>query len=135
MEQPKEDIGTKKDLVLYRLQTARSDLKSAKILLAAEEYKGANNRAYYSIFYAIKAVLAIEKKDFKRHKDVIAYFNKEYVATEIFQRELGRKLGTLKQLREKSDYDDFYIASKEKAEEQIETAQAVIKSVIEYLGK
>ena len=50
MEQPKEDIGTKKDLVLYRLQTARSDLKSAKILLAAEEYKGANNRAYYAIF-------------------------------------------------------------------------------------
>ena len=32
MEQLKEDIGTKKDLVLYRLQTARSDLKSAKIL-------------------------------------------------------------------------------------------------------
>lgn len=24
MEQPKEDIGTEKDLVLYRLQTARS---------------------------------------------------------------------------------------------------------------
>lgn len=47
MEQPKEDIGTKKDLVLYRLQTARSDLKSAKILLTAEEYKGANNRAFY----------------------------------------------------------------------------------------
>lgn len=59
MEQPKEDIGTKKDLVLYRLQTARSDLKSAKILLAAEEYKGANNRAYYAIFHAINAVHAV----------------------------------------------------------------------------
>ena len=32
MEQSKEDIGTKKDLVLYRLQTARSDLKSAKLV-------------------------------------------------------------------------------------------------------
>lgn len=48
----------------------------------------------------------------------MAYFNKEYVAKEIFPRELGRKLGTLKQLREKSDYDDFYIASKAQAEEQ-----------------
>lgn len=55
MEQLKEDIGTEKDLVLYRLQTARSNLKSAKILLAAEEYKGANNRAYYAIFHAINA--------------------------------------------------------------------------------
>ena len=45
MERPKKDIGTRKDLVLYRLQTAKADLKSARILLAAEEYKGANNRA------------------------------------------------------------------------------------------
>ena len=50
MERPKKDIGTRKDLVLYRLQTAKADLKSARILLAAEEYKGANNRAYYAIF-------------------------------------------------------------------------------------
>lgn len=28
MEQHKEDIGTRKDLVLYRLQTARTALKS-----------------------------------------------------------------------------------------------------------
>lgn len=35
MEHPKEDIGTRKDLVLYRLQTAKADLKSAKILCGA----------------------------------------------------------------------------------------------------
>lgn len=35
MEQPKGDIGTKKDLVVYRLQTAKADLKSARILLPA----------------------------------------------------------------------------------------------------
>ena len=38
MEQPKEDLGTREDLVQYRLQTAKNDLKSARILLAAEEY-------------------------------------------------------------------------------------------------
>ena len=71
--------------------------------------------------------------DFKRHKDVVAHFNKEYVATEIFPRELGRRLAELKQLREKSDYDDFYIASKEKAEEQIKIAELVLEKVKEYL--
>lgn len=30
MEQPKSDMGTKKDLMLYRLENAKSDLKSAK---------------------------------------------------------------------------------------------------------
>ena len=56
MEQHKEDIGTRKDLMFYRLQSAKADLKSARILLAAEEYKGANNRAYYAIFHAINAI-------------------------------------------------------------------------------
>lgn len=39
MEQHREDIGTRKDLVFYRLQTAKANLKSARILLASEEYK------------------------------------------------------------------------------------------------
>ena len=40
MEQYNEKIGTRKDLVSYRIETAKSDLKSAKILLNAGEYKG-----------------------------------------------------------------------------------------------
>ena len=30
------DIGTKKDLALYRIETAKSDMKSAKILAGAK---------------------------------------------------------------------------------------------------
>ena len=58
MMQPEEG-GTKKDLVLYRIQTARDDLKAARILLQAEQYKSANNRAYYAIFHAINAIHAV----------------------------------------------------------------------------
>jgi uncharacterized protein (UPF0332 family) len=115
------------------LQESEDSIKVAKNCLDSGFYKDSINRSYYSAFYAIKAVLALGNIDFKRHKDVIGYFNKEYVATEIFERELGRRLGTLKQLREKSDYDDFFIASKEKATEQIETAEIVLQNVKEYL--
>lgn len=80
-----------------------------------------------------KAVLALGTVDFKRHKDVVAYFNKEFVATEIFPKEIGRRLATLKQLREKSNYDDFYIASKEKPQEQVETANLILNAVKNYL--
>ena len=58
-----------------------------------------------------------------------------YVAKEIFPRKIGRKLGALQKVREKSDYDDFYIASREKAEEQFQTAELVIAAVKEYLKK
>lgn len=72
MVQLNEETGTKKDLVLYRIQSAKSDLKSSKILLDAEEYKAANNRAYYAIFHAINAVHALNEKAYKRHKDAVA---------------------------------------------------------------
>ena len=115
------------------MHQAEESLKASKNCLDNGFYKDAINRSYYSAFYEIKAVLALGTIDFKRHKDVIAYFNKQYVATEIFPRELGKRLGTLKQLREKSDYDDFYIASKEKSIEQIETAEIVLKKIKGYL--
>lgn len=132
MEQLKDDFGTKKDLVMYRLQTAKSDLKSARILLAAGEYKGANNRAYYAIFHAINAIHALDGKAYKRHKDAISNFNKEYVKTEIFPREMGRKIGEAEEIRHASDYDDFYIASGEEAERQVAVADEFIQLVENY---
>ena len=123
------------DLSKYRLQEAEDTLKVADRCFQDGFYKDSINRSYYSAFYCIKAVLALGTIDFKRHKDVMAYFNKEYVAKEIFPRELGRKLGTLKQLREKSVYDDFYIASKAQAEEQYNTAKYTSEQVSQYLSK
>lgn len=132
MEQRKEDIGTRKDLVLYRLRTAKADLKAARILFAAEEYKGANNRAYYAIFHAINAIHALSGKAYKRHKDAIGNFNKDYVKTEIFPREMGRKIGEAEEIRHASDYDDFYIASREESERQIAAADEFIQLAEKY---
>lgn len=127
-----ENIGTVKDLVLYRVQTAKDDLSSARILLRAGEYKGANNRAYYAIFHAINVVHAVKGDAFKRHKDAIANFNKSYVKTEIFPREIGRKISEAEEIRHASDYDDFYIASREETERQIDVADEFLQLVEEY---
>ena len=89
---------------------------------------------YYAIFYAIRAVLAIKEVDFKRHKDVLAYFNKEYINKEIFPKMLGRKISQAQRIREDSDYDDEYEPSLEKTEQQIETAQELIELVEDYIN-
>ena len=81
MEQPEK--GSIRDLVRYRMETAQSDLQSAEILLKEKEYRGANNRAYYAIYHAISAVHALDGRSYKRHKDTLANFNKDYVKTEI----------------------------------------------------
>lgn len=110
-------------------------LNVARKCLENKHFKDSINRAYYASFYAARAVLALERVDFKRHKDVIAYFNKNYVATGIFDREIGRNLARLKQKREQSDYDDFFIASKEEAQKQFDNAESIVAAIIEYMRK
>ena len=132
MEQRKES-GTKQDLVLYRIDTAKGDVRSAKILMEAKEYKGANNRAYYGIYHAISAIHALDERAYKRHKDALANFNKDYVKTEIFPRSLGKRIAEAEEIRHASDYDDFYIATREEAQEQIETAEELIERVENYV--
>ena len=125
--------GTFEDVARYKFEQAEDDLETAKILLEAGKYKAANNRAYYSCFHAVDAVLAKEPIAFKKHKDTLSYFNKNYIHTEIFPRDIGRKISRLEIIRHKSDYDTFYIAGKEDAAEQVEVAEEVVKLVKKYL--
>ena len=46
MEQHNQEIGTRRDLVLYRLETARNDLKSARALFSIENC--ASHSRYFS---------------------------------------------------------------------------------------
>ena len=121
-----DEKGTQKDLIFYRIETAQSDIKAAEILLNAKEFRGANNRAYYGIYHAISAIHALDGNAYKRHKDALANFNKNYIKTEIFSRKLGRKIVEAEEIRHASDYDDFYIASKEESEQQISVADEFI---------
>jgi uncharacterized protein (UPF0332 family) len=122
-----------KDLSIYRMQNAEDTLDTARLCLDNKRYKDSINRCYYAAFYAVKAVIALEEKDFKRHKDAVAYFNQAYVATDVFPRETGKYLGRLKRKRETSDYDDFYVASYDEALEQFKSAEFIVLTIKTYL--
>ena len=124
---------TSKEFALYRLERAKEEYETANLLFRENKLLAANNRAYYSIFYAIRAILAMEKIDFKRHKDVLAYFNKNYVKTEIFPRQMGRIIIMASKVREDSDYDEKYEPSSEATTLQIETCKELIELVEKYL--
>lgn len=128
-----EFYGT--DLAKYKLERAREELDTAKLLFENEKLKAANNRAYYSIYYSLTAVLCLEPIAFKRHKDTIGYFNKNYVHTGLFPGEIGRNISKATKVRHASDYDEFYIASKEEAEKQIQTAKVLAELVDKYISE
>ena len=58
--------------------------------------------------------MALEEVDFKKHKDVVAYFNRTYAATEKIPREIGRKLARLQQKKEKVTMMIFILPLKKK---------------------
>ena len=127
---------TTKQFAKYRLKKAKETVNTAEFIYKEiKDCTSANNRAYYAIFYAIRSVLALEQIDFKRHKAVIAYFNKNYIHTGIFDKQIGRKISQAQRIREDSDYDDEYEPSPEKTLQQIETTKELIKKVEEYINK
>ncbi|MGN0305030.1 MAG: HEPN domain-containing protein [Lachnospiraceae bacterium] len=121
------------DLIKYRLSTAQEKLTSAKLLLDAGLYKDSIGRSYYAIFSAIRAILAIRQVDFTKHAGVIAYFQKEFIKTEIFDKRYSKYLQQAFQIRNSCDYDDFFIVSKQDAKEQYERAKEILAVIEEYV--
>lgn len=121
------------NLMKYRLDNAKEKLESAKLLLDAGKYRDSIGRSYYAIFTAVRAVLANDKVDFSKHSGVIAYFQKEYIKTGIFDVKYSKYLQNAFQIRNSCDYDDFFIASKQDAEEQYNRASEFYEGIQNYL--
>ena len=130
-----DDEVTPLSFARYRLERAKEDLKAAELLYKNDSFLAANNRAYYAIFRAIRAVLALERVDFKRHKDVLAYFNQHYIKTEKFPKIISKKISQASKVREDSDYDDEFIPTDEETKIQIDTARELIELVDKYLNE
>ena len=128
--------ATRVDLSKYRYQKAIEMLASAKRELASNSYATANNRAYYSFEKSVKALLALKKIDTKTHSGVLQLFNKEYVhGGTYFTHEDYIKFKDSEFIRSASDYDDFYVASKEECLKMIENAEIMLGKVERYLQK
>lgn len=122
-----------KELSKYRFNCSLEALEDARIMYSADRYKNALNRAYYAIFYALRAVNALDEFDSSKHSGVIAHFNQNYVKKGIFPKEASRQIKIASEKRENADYLDFYIASKEDAAAQIKRAEEFTAWVEDYL--
>ena len=120
-------------LVIYRLEKAERNLNLAKDLFSNEAYGFALNRVYYAAFDAIRAVNALDGFDSSKHSGVISHFNQNHVKTGHFDPRVSAIVKRAALLREKSDYEDFFEADMEDAEETIEEVQLLIDSVRDYL--
>ena len=118
----------------YRLECAQQCIKSAKMLFENGDHKGAANRSYYAIFHSIRAVLALDGVDFKKHSGVTSYFRKNYIKTGKLPTELSDFLSEAFLVRQQSDYADFFVISKQEVERQIQNAQRFYEEIERFLS-
>ena len=121
------------DYAKYRFEKALQMLETAKLAKLNNDYYSANNRIYYALFHAIRSVLALDKVDFKKHSNVLGYFNKNYIATCIFDKFYGKLISSASIIRNNSDYEDFYLINKTETEQLIVDTENFLKAVRIYL--
>lgn len=124
-----------KDYANYRLSKSKEDLDAAHLLFDNGNYRIANNRAYYSIFHALRAVLVFDNFDSSKHSGIIAEFRRKYIKGGVFPVEISRMIGSAFTIRNASDYDDMFIASKEETEEQLYNARYIYECIEDYIQK
>jgi len=125
--------GNRKALIAFRMEQAHICLNAAVRDTEAEEYRAAASRSYYCVFHAMRAVLAKDCFDSKKHSGIISAFRERYIRTGIFPAVFSDIIKQAFENRGKSDYEDFFVISKEETAEQIENARTFLAAVEEYI--
>lgn len=127
-------LENRRAISAVRLEKAEECLADAKLLLESESYKSAANRSYYAVFHAMRAVLAYDGYDSKKHSGIIAEFRRLYIKTGLFESGLSDIIRSVFDLRTDSDYNDFFVASKADVAEQVGNTEYFVQQIKEYLA-
>lgn len=125
----------KYELAKYRLEDGKEKLESSEMLFDNGKYKDSTSRSYYAMFSAARALLATKSLNSSKHSGVISLFNQYFVKTGIIKKEMGKLLAGAKAVRERSDYADFVVVSKDECLKQIESAKEFVKEIEDALKK
>ncbi|HRI57014.1 MAG TPA: HEPN domain-containing protein [Anaerolineae bacterium] len=122
-----------RDLLSYRLEQARDTLHEAVILHDAESYRGALNRAYYAMFYALLGLLATKQLGASKHSGAIALFDREFVKSGLFSTGLSKSLHLAFDRRQVHDYGEMIELSAQIVDQTIIDATTFVSAVEKYL--
>jgi len=117
------------------LNHAYEDLTAAKLTFNNGLYNAACNRAYYAVYHTMRAILALDNKEFKQHGETIGYYRHEFLKTEYLDRSCSDTIKATSQLRTSCDYDDFYSATKEEVEKAIALAESFYNYNKQYIDE
>ena len=121
------------DLAKYRMERAAEKIEIAKYSLGKGLYISSLSNSYYSIFHSTRALFAFEEIDSKTHKGVIHLFNLHFIKPGLLSAKMNSILSGALEMRLDSDYEDFYIVTKEETQEQYENAVYFTDEIVKFI--
>ncbi len=122
-------------LAKVRLKRSKELLEEAIGLLERDSCKSANNRAFYAMEKSIKALLAMEQIEVTTHNGGLKQFNYHFIynGDGTFTPKDYQKIASAEQIRNASDYDDFYVASREETKQLVENTKYIVEKIDSYI--
>ena len=124
-----------RDLLRYRMEQAEETLREAHVLDDARAYRGAINRAYYAMFYAVLALLATKQLGSSKHSGAVALFDREFVKTGLLPVDFSRSLHMAFERRQVHDYGELTEVDDETSVLAIREARSFVDAVGEVLRR
>ena len=97
----------KNALIEHRIAKSIETSFAAKVLIDNSLFRHAENRIYYSIFYLVSALATRYDFSTSKHKELLGWFNKNFVHTGIVSTELKDIYREAFENRQEGDYEDF----------------------------
>ena len=121
--------GTKEDLIKYRMERAWDTFDDAKILAANEKWNATINKLYYSIFYAVSALLLDSNLKPVTHSGSKSNFSEYFIKEGLIPKEFGKLYSQLFAGRQKVDYTDLFDFDRQKVEPYFEPVKKLIQII------
>jgi uncharacterized protein (UPF0332 family) len=121
--------------VTANLERAEESIRAAQLLYEAWHWDFAAARAYYAAFYAATAALLGEGREYQKHSGVVAAIHKFLVKIGKLDKEHGKNLNWLFELRSIGDYGDTRHVPQKDAARAIAVAQSFVAAIKNHLER
>jgi uncharacterized protein (UPF0332 family) len=119
--------------VLSRIAQAQETLKEAEALWEHDLWRGVINRSYYAMFYAILALAASKNVVISKHSHAISFFDKDFIRTAVFSKQLSRSIHYGFDRRQTSDYGEIWEIERGEAQMALSEAKTFVETIAIYL--
>lgn len=123
-----------KALITYRLEQAADAMQAAETLLKVQLWRDAVSRAYYAAFYTVLALLVLKGLGTSKHSGAIALFDREFVKTGVFSKELSQILHRSFDMRQEADYEELALMDEVEAKKAVSQSHKFVLEVSAYLS-